>query len=425
MSASGHVAIVAVGDELLAGAHPDLNSPWLAARMAESGRAVQRVFVVGDDEADIARAVERAAEGTELVFVSGGLGPTLDDVTRHGVARALGADLVEDAAAWATIQGYFERLGREVTPSNRRQALLPAGAEVVPNGHGTAPGFRGTHRSGATVIVLPGPPRELQGVFRDEVEPWLAARPADGLVRAKAVVTFVDLPESHFADGVGAWMERGANPLVGCTVKAGVLTARCLASAPTEAEARRLAEDRAAELAARFPDHYVGGDTGPSLGAYVGSELVRLGHAFAVAESCTGGAVAAAVTDAPGVSAVFRGALVTYANEAKQSLLGVPGDLLEAHGAVSPEVARAMAEGALRRAEAAVAVSTTGIAGPGGGTDEKPVGLVWFGVATWRPDGSVHTRAVDRRWPAVGRARIRAWASNKALVLLLEAARGL
>lgn len=413
------VAVVSVGDELLAGAHPDLNGPFLAGQMALHGRSVRRVLVVGDDEADIAGAVDLAAREAGLVFVTGGLGPTLDDVTRHGVARSVGAPLVESAEAWAEVRGWFERAGREILDSNRRQALLPEGAERVPNAFGTAPGFRAIHPSGAAVIVLPGPPRELQGVFVAEVEPWLREHPVGTLARARAVACFADLPESTFAERVGDWMARDANPLIGVTAKEGILTARCVGRDEDPAEALRLAEARAAELAALFPDQHLGGEV-EDFGAFVGAQLVARGETFAVAESCTGGAVAGAVTAAPGVSAVFRGSFVTYADDWKESALGVPGSILQEHGAVSRACAEAMARGALLEADVQLAVSVTGIAGPDGGTDDKPVGLVWFGVARRGADGHVTTRAVERRWPPLGRARVRRWARNKALSLLLR-----
>lgn len=427
---AGRVGIVAVGDELLAGAHPDLNSPYLAHRCAEFGRQVTRVIVVGDDEEDIAAAVSSLAEDNALVFVSGGLGPTLDDVTRHGVAKALGVPLVESEEAWAEVSGWFRRANRPIHESNRRQALLPEGSERIPNGFGTAPGFRATHPSGAVVMVGPGPPRELQGVFDAELAPWLHRHPPDSFKRAKRTLHFGDLPESAFAEAVGDWMARDANPLVGVTVKDGVLSVRCVATAETQAEAEAMAAERADEILASFPERYLG-DEVASLGAFVGSHLVRAGLSFTVAESCTGGLVAAALTDTPGISAVFDGSFVTYSNARKVELLGVPGDALVAHGAVSAEVAAAMAKGALERTGARLAVSITGVAGPGGGTEAKPVGLVWFGLALRGgpgPDGAsgaITVRTLERRWPPVGRRRIRSWATNKALGLLLEGAREL
>lgn len=423
MSAS-EVGVVAVGDELLAGAHPDLNSPYLASRMVEFGRRVTAVRVVGDDVDAIRTAVEELARTCALVFTSGGLGPTLDDVTRHGVAAAAGEPLEESSEVWEALRDWFERSGRVASESNRRQALFPRGARILENAHGTAPGFHTALPNGADVLVLPGPPRELQGMFRDVVEPWLAARPVDALHRVKRAVSFADVPESEFAEAVGGWMSRDANPLIGVTVKEGVLIARCLATSEDEAEAVRLAESRASEIRALFPDRWLGGEVA-RLGQFVGSELTELGLRFTVAESCTGGRVAAALTDAAGVSAAFHGSFVTYDNGWKARDLGVPETDLEQHGAVSDVVARAMAEGALERAGADVALSVTGIAGPTGGTDQKPVGLVWFGIATRGADGAVTSRAVERRWPAAGRSRVRAWATTKALALLLRAGRDL
>ena len=424
------VGIVAVGDELLVGAHPDLNSPYLAHRCVEFGRQVKRVIVVGDEEDDIAAAVNSLSQDNALVFVSGGLGPTLDDVTRHGVAQALGVPLYESEEAWAEVSGWFIRANRPILESNRRQALIPEGAERIPNGFGTAPGFRATHPSGAIVMVGPGPPKELQGVFDAEIAPWLQSHPPDALKRAKRTLHFGDLPESTFAEAVGEWMARDANPLVGVTVKEGVLSVRCLATAATEDEAESMAAGRADSIRAAFPDRYLGEEVA-GLGAFVGAHLAQAGLSFTVAESCTGGLVAAALTEAPGVSAVFDGSFVTYSNARKTELLGVQEATLAAHGAVSAQVATEMARGALERTGARLAVSVTGVAGPGGGTETKPVGLVWFGLALRGAPGSdgapgkVEVRTLERRWPPLGRERIRSWASNKALGLLLEGAREL
>jgi len=417
------VGVVSVGDELLAGAHADLNGPYLASRMAEFGRRVERVIVVGDDEEHIASAVDALAETCELIFVSGGLGPTLDDVTRHGVARSVGRPLEECPAAVEEIEAWFTRAGRVMLENNRRQALMPEGATRVPNAFGTAPGFRCEHPGGTVVLVLPGPPRELQGVFGAEVEPWLAEHRPDELHRARASASFVDLPESTFADAAGAWLERGANPLVGVTVKDGILTTRAVATAASPDQAASMARERIDDLRALFPERYLA-ERAEDLGAFVGGELQRLGVSFSLAESCTGGLVAASLTGAPGVSEVFARSFVTYANEAKEAELGVPTAILAEHGAVSEACARAMALGALERSGAEVAVSVTGIAGPGGGTDEKPVGLVWFGIASRDPGGGTPLiEAEERRWPPLGRARVRRWAANRALAHLLRLAR--
>ena len=411
------VGLLAIGDELLAGAHPDLNSPWLAARVAEHGRRVARVVTVGDDEQAIAAAIADLARRAALVVTSGGLGPTPDDLTRHGAARAAGVELGHSEEAWGQIRRWYQRAGREMPATNERQALIPAGATVLENTTGTAPGFRASVGD-AALFVLPGPPREMQAMAEQSLLPWLADRPLDGTVRRVRALHMFDLPESTFAQDAGAWLARDANPLIGVTVKQGILSAKLVAEADSAAEAEELLATRGAELRERFGAHVFSEDT-PDLALVLGAELVRGGATVTVAESCTGGLVAAALTRAPGISAVFREGFVTYSNEAKTRQLGVGEALLTEHGAVSPPVAEAMARGAAERADVRLAVATTGIAGPGGGSEAKPVGLVWFGLA--RGTESV---AVRRRWPDAGRDRIRTWATAKALALLLQAARG-
>jgi len=424
------VEVVAVGDELLEGVHPDLNSPWIGARLAEYGRRLRGVQVVSDDEPDIERAVRAAAARAPLVIVTGGLGPTLDDVTRHGVARAAGLALEESAVALANVRAWYERAGREMPAANLRQALTPVGGTVIRNDFGTAPGFR-CAVGAAQVLVLPGPPRELHGVWQAEVHPWLQAHPVSADAVAVRRLHFSDIPESKFAEVVGAWMDRAASPLLGCTVKGGVLTARILGRAPTGAAAEALAEARAAELAALFPGRLLGrGDEG-RVAALLGAELLARGLTVTVAESCTGGLVAAELTSVAGISAALREAFVTYADAAKVARLGVPPGLIAEHGAVSAPVAAAMARGALAAAGADLALAISGVAGPGGGSAEKPVGLVWFGVArraglegAGLAGADCEVWTVERRWPPAPRAQIRDWAAQKGLALLLEVARG-
>jgi len=411
------VGVVAVGDELLAGAHPDLNSPAIAVSLAELGRHVARVIVVGDDEAAIAASIAELCEEHGVVIVTGGIGPTLDDVTRHAAARAAGVPLVTSESALRELRDGYALTGREMPRSNARQALVPEGAEILPNARGTAPGFRA--RVGACeLFVLPGPPSEMQAMLASCVRPWLAAHPVgDGSFRVQCF-HLTGLSESVFADQAGAWMERDANPLLGVTVKGGVMTVRLIARGATVAEADAVLSRRAAEFEERFGRHVFSREDA-RLAFVLGHELIERGVTIAVAESCTGGLVAAALTAVPGISAVFREGFVTYSNEAKVERLGVPEATIERHGAVSAEVAEAMARGAAERSRARLAVATTGVAGPGGGTSEKPVGLVWFAVAD---DGAV--RSVEMRFPDVGRDRIREWAATKALDLLLRGLRG-
>jgi nicotinamide-nucleotide amidase len=418
------VEVVAVGDELLDGSHPDLNSPWIGGRVPEYGRRLRGVQVVGDDEPEVERAVRSAAARAALVVVTGGLGPTLDDITRHGVARAAERDLYESPEALSNVRDWYVRAGREMPDTNRRQALMPVGATLVRNGFGTAPGFRCTVGR-ATVVVLPGPPRELHAVWSAEIHPWLLAHPVSTEALVVRRLHFTDVPESTFARDVGAWMARDENPLMGCTVKGGVLSVRLVGRAVDGAAAEALVNARAAELVARFPGRLLAiGDEG-RVGFLLGAELLARGLTVTVAESCTGGLVAGELTRVPGISAVLGETFVTYSNEAKVRRLGVPLALIEEHGAVSGPVAEAMARGALRVASgAALALAVTGVAGPDGGTDTKPVGLVWFGLCRRAPDGSEEVWSVERRWPPAPRDKVREWASQKGLALLLAAARG-
>ena len=408
--------LVSVGDELLAGAHPDLNGPMVAAALAELGVATRRVIVVGDSEAEIADAVAEGARAAGLVVVTGGLGPTLDDVTRHGVARAARLELETSPVAQGQIEAWYAKRGGSMPISNLRQALVPRGATVLANAHGTAPGFR-CEVEGAVVAVLPGPPREARGLLQDELLPWLEANLPAGDAREVAIYSMLGLSESVFADRAVEWLERDVNPLLGVTVKEGILTVRIKGSGATSDAARELVRSVAEPLSERFRE-WIYSDREEGVEAALGRELLARDLSVTLAESCTGGGAASLLTRVPGISTVFRSSFVTYSDEAKQRDLGVPPELLAEHGAVSEAVACAMASGARERAGADLAVSVTGVAGPSGGSAEKPVGLVWFGISS-----SAGTRAEEQRFPPVGRERIRAWAARRALWLLLAEAR--
>lgn len=407
-------ALVAVGDELVRGERKDANLAWLAARLEGLGFEVREARLVGDDEEQLAGVLDELLGRAELVVTTGGLGPTLDDVTRHSAARALGRDLRIDPEALLEVHSLWRSRGQAMPTSNERQALLPVGSTRLPNAHGTAPGFR-AQRSGAWLAVLPGPPSEMRGVFQDALEPWLAAWPRGG-ARVRGTFLLFGLSESLFADRAGAWMERAANPRMGVLASAGSLLVKLEARGRDEGEARALLLARAREVRARFEPHVCGEDC-DSLVELCGRALLAAGLPIALAESCTGGLVAARLTEVPGISAVFREGFVTYSNEAKVARLGVPQQMLETHGAVSAETARAMARGAALASGARLALSITGIAGPGGGSAEKPVGLVWFGL--WL-DGE--ELALERRFPARGRDWVREFATQAALDLLRRAA---
>jgi nicotinamide-nucleotide amidase len=402
-------AVVAVGDELLAGATADSNSAWLARALSPLGLTVTGIEVVGDDESGLVEALQRALERAELVLTTGGLGPTLDDNTRHGIAAALGLELGEDPEALAEVEAWFRRRGIPMGATNRRQALLPRGAHVLRNTAGTAPGFRVAHE-GRWLLALPGPPRELAVVWEESVRPWLEQAGLSGEPLPEQRFFLFGVPESRFAERVGPWMARDADPLIGCTVREGVLTATLRARAGTADSRARLAA-RAAEFRTRFAGDVFSEDEW-ALEAVLVRALVARGISLTVAESCTGGAVAALITGVPGASTVFREGFVTYSNEAKQERLGVAAETLAAHGAVSAATVSAMALGAAHTARARLAVAVSGIAGPDGGTSERPIGLVWFGTAL---DGETET--VERRFPPAGRDAIRRWAARSALFL--------
>jgi len=404
--------VLAVGDELLSGAQLDTNSAWLAGELARVGIASAGFEVVRDDEPLIAAAVRRALAEVELLFVTGGLGPTLDDVTRHGVARAFERELVLDEAALADVRSWFARRNVTMSDTNRRQALFPRGATVVPNRHGTAPGFRLEHE-GRAVVVLPGPPRELEGMWREEVLPWLAARGCARAPLPQRSFYLFGLSESLFAERAAAWMERGAEPLMGVTAREGVLSVTLRARA-AEPELVAALEARAAEVRARFAAELYS-ETDWELERALARELRARGSSFSAAESCTGGLVLALLTAVPGISAALARGWVAYSDAAKAELLGVPRATLAEHGAVSRATAEAMALGVARASGADLALAVTGIAGPDGGSAEKPVGLVWF-ATVYR--GAV--QSTERVFPAFGREAIRRFAARTALFLALR-----
>lgn len=407
-SALREAFVVAVGDELLAGAHPDLNAPVLARALGSLGVAVREVRVVPDDVEAIAAAACEGADRAGLVLVTGGLGPTLDDVTRDGLARAGGVGLAEDADAIAGLEAWYAGRDLEMPASNRRQALFPEGAVIVPNGAGTAPGFR--FRLGDSwVVSLPGPPRELEFVLEAELLPWLRGAGLVGAPLLEHRLFLFGVPEGAFAERAGDWMGRDADPLISCSAKEGSLWITLRGMHADRAQAAARLASRVEDLRAAF-GAAIYSESEPRLELVLGTALQEAEVSFTAAESCTGGLVTGLLTETPGVSAVLGRAFVTYANGAKEQLLGVPKDLLERHGAVSEEVAAAMARGAADAAGARLSVAITGIAGPEGGTHEKPVGRVWFATCL---DGEVET--FGRDLPPLGRGWVRGVAARTAL----------
>jgi len=378
--------ILSVGDELITGKTVDTNSAWLAGRMVELGVEPLAHETVGDDIDTVADGMARAAARAEVVLVTGGLGPTADDLTRQALAKAMGgAELVLDPPSLETIAEFFRRRGREMAPANRIQAMFPAGSTVLPNAVGTAPGM--TARVGTSdVFVMPGVPHEMKWVFEHEVRPRLSL--PRRTIRTHIVHTF-GRGESDVGQMIADLMTRGQSTTVGTTVCSGMVSVRLIIRSETAEQAQTEEQRLVAELRRRLGDLVVG-EGEDTMASVAGRLLHRKGQTLATAESCTGGLLGSLITAVAGSSEYYLGGAVSYANAAKQTLLGVDSELLERHGAVSEPVAAAMAEGCRRRLAADWAIAITGIAGPGGGSEEKPVGLVYTALAG--PAGTTVTR---------------------------------
>jgi nicotinamide-nucleotide amidase len=375
--------ILTIGDELLRGEIVDTNKSFLSDRLLRFDVETRFHTSVCDDPADMGDAFRRAAGRADVVLVSGGLGPTRDDITLEVLAHTFGRALRRHEPSLAAIRQFFERLGREMSPSNEKQALLPEGSEVLPNPVGTAPGCMLEVES-TVFFCLPGVPRELIRMMDEEVLPRLAARvrPAGGGVMRAALLRTFGMGESTLEDELKD-LAREEGVALGFRTAFPDNFLRPVARSATEAEATARLERVCEAIRARLGPLIYGRDD-ETMEVALGRLLVERRVTLAVAESCTGGLLGQRISAVPGCSRYFRGGVVAYANEAKRDLLGVPEALLAAHGAVSAEVARAMAEGARARLGADLAVSTTGISGPDGGTAEKPVGLVFVGFADAR-----------------------------------------
>ena len=401
--------VVTIGTELVLGLTPDTNAAELGRALAAAGAEIVRHVTVPDRPAAIRAAIGDALERTGFVIATGGLGPTRDDMTKAEVASLFGKALHVDETILRSLEARFRRLGRPMPAVNRTQAEVPDGATVLPNPRGTAPGLWIDDNRGRVAVLLPGVPSEMRGLLVEEVLPRIAERVGGGRVVLSRTLRTTGVPESALAERIGP-VEDDIAPLTLAYIPSidGVDLRLTAWSLPPEEAERRLA-DAAATLRTRLEQHYYGED-GADLAAVV-LGLLR-GKRLAVGESCTGGLIAARVTAIPGASHVFVGGVVAYADGVKSDLLDVPTATLEAHGAVSEETVRAMAEGVQLRFEAGAAIAVTGIAGPGGGTPEKPVGTVWLAARL----GS-DTHAVKRVFPG-DRGEIRARAAQAALDLL-------
>lgn len=405
--------ILSLGDELTLGQTLDTNARWISRRLVDRGILPVEHVTLPDDLDAIVRALERAARQADLIISTGGLGPTLDDLTRDALARAMGDTLVEDPASLEQIRAWFASRGRPMVGLNAVQALRPTRAAAIWNKWGTAPGLVG-EIEGAMCYCLPGPPAEMTAMFAEAVEPALA--PPGGIVIQTRALHTVGLGESEIATRLGALMRRDAAVLVGTTASDGIVSIRIRREGPSADEG---AIDQVAAQCRDAVAGHVAWEGDPTAAQALVEALRARGQRVGVVESCTGGLLGATITDVPGSSDVFLGGLITYANELKRSLAGVDVRVLDAQGAVSAAVAQEMARGGLRATGADHCVAVTGIAGPGGGSEAKPVGTVF--VCHGRSDGLTDCRQLRLTGD---RGSIRTWSVNAALAMLLFACRG-
>ena len=370
-------SIVSVGNELLAGQTVDTNAAHLSGRLLSIGVPVVSSYAVGDEIERIVRALGLASADADVVIATGGLGPTDDDLTRQALAKFLGVDLELHNELLEKMREYFARRDLQMAAKNEIQAFLPAGARALANNRGTAPGIM-AESNGKLFFAMPGVPLEMKQMFAESVLPELRQFAGDQAVVVRKLRCF-GAGESTIAERLGTIMQRGRNPLINCTVESGVITLHIVATAQGAETAERMALKDEESLRKTLGE-LVYGSAEQSLGQVVGEKLARCRKTLAVAESCTGGLLAKLLTDIPGASEYFTCGWVTYSNRAKSSELGIAADLIEKHGAVSEQVAEAMARGARRRAGTDFAIGITGIAGPGGGSEQRPSGLVYVSV---------------------------------------------
>jgi len=368
--------ILAIGTEILLGDIVNTNTQYIAKRLADLGISVYHQSVVGDNPERLLEAYNLAFSRADLVITTGGLGPTKDDLTKEVAFEYFGKQSVVHEESLKIIEDYFKKSDREMTQNNRKQAYFPIDAIVLPNNNGTAPGCIIDENS-KIIALLPGPPWEMKPMFEEAVVPYLQ-RFTKGVLVSK-VLRVVGVGESSAETMIEDIMDSQTNPTVAPYAKAGEMTFRITAKASSEREGLRLIKPMEAEIRKRLGDNIYGeGDV--TLEGTVGEMLVNKKLTIATAESCTGGMVAAHLINYPGISSVFKEGAVTYSNEAKISRLGVKKETLDKFGAVSSEVAAEMAMGIAKTAGTSIGISTTGVAGPEGGSMEKPVGLVYIGL---------------------------------------------
>lgn len=371
--------ILCVGTELLLGDIINTNASYISRRLAALGIPVYRQAVVGDNPERMRQAIAESFSRSDCLILSGGLGPTCDDITKEMVAEHFGLELELNQEALDRMMEYFSSMGRNMTKNNEKQAMAPRGARVLQNNWGTAPGFV-IEQGEKTAILLPGPPIELEPMWRERVEPYLFERSNSVIVSKNIYI--LGMGESAVEDKLRYMMEELENPTVAPYAGNGECRVRVSARAKDSETASLMCDELIEEIKRTEVGEFIYGIDVDSMENALVMHLRERGMTLACAESCTGGLIAKRITDLAGCSDVFLGGCVTYANEAKEKLIGVKHETLEAFGAVSEQTAREMARGVRLALGADVGIATTGIAGPGGGTPEKPVGTVYIAVST-------------------------------------------
>ncbi|MGH9397455.1 MAG: competence/damage-inducible protein A [Terriglobia bacterium] len=401
--------IIAVGSEMLTPYGRDTNSLYLTAKLNSLGIEVRYKTIVGDDHDRLANVIQAALQRSGLIILTGGLGPTEDDITRGVLSKVTGRPLRENAEIRKRIEKRFERLGRNMPPNNLRQALVPEGAEWLENPNGSAPGIWLGHGE-TLIILLPGPPWELEAMFEASCMPRLAACRGPEHIRTR-VYKVIGLAESEVDRRIAPLYTAYTNPVTTILAKLGEIEVHLRARTPSDEESEGLLNELGDKIELILGDH-VFSIRGETLEEVVGMYLVMKQMTVAAAESCTGGLLSQRLTSTPGSSNFFLGGVVCYSNPLKTSLAGVPAAVIEEHGAVSKQVAQALSEGIRRRAESSIGIGITGVAGPGGGAPEKPVGLVFIGLSDVRG-----TTVREFRFPG-NRERVRYWAAQMALEMI-------
>ena len=406
--------ILCVGTELLLGDIINTNASYISRRLAALGIPVYRQAVVGDNPERMRQAIAESFSRSDCLILSGGLGPTCDDITKEMVAEHFGLELELNQEALDRMMEYFSSMGRNMTKNNEKQAMAPVGARVLQNNWGTAPGFV-IEQGDKTAIMLPGPPIELEPMWRERVEPYLFERSNSVIVSKNIYI--LGMGESAVEEKLRYMMEELENPTVAPYAGNGECRVRVSARAKDEATASEMCDRQIEEIRKTEVGDYIYGIDVDSMENALVMHLRERGMTLACAESCTGGLIAKRITDVSGCSDVFLGGCVTYANEAKEKLIGVKHETLEAFGAVSEQTAREMARGVRLALGADVGIATTGIAGPGGGTPEKPVGTVYIAVSTAEGE----TVKLLNLSPKRSREFIRICAATNAMSLALKA----